>query len=92
MFSRLSINPPANAVNIATNILTYMEENSVNPKNLKAIGCDGTNVNTGWKGGVIKIIEAKIEKPTSVVNLYASCQRITSTSLATTIRWTDKRT
>lgn len=62
-FGHLSINPPVNAVNIATNILSYMKENTVNPKNLKAIGCDGTNVNTGWKGGVIRIIEVQIGKP-----------------------------
>lgn len=62
-FGHLLINPPANAVNIATNVLSYTRENSVNPKNLKAIGCDGTNVNTGWKDGVIRIIEVQIEKP-----------------------------
>uniref|UniRef100_A0A6P7GJ66 Uncharacterized protein LOC114338834 n=1 Tax=Diabrotica virgifera virgifera TaxID=50390 RepID=A0A6P7GJ66_DIAVI len=51
------------AANIAKNILSYMKENFVNPRNLKAIGCDGTNVNTGWKGGVIRTIEVQIGKP-----------------------------
>ena len=29
---------------------------------LIAIGCDSTNINTGWKGGVIQYIERKINR------------------------------
>ncbi|CAH0562822.1 unnamed protein product [Brassicogethes aeneus] len=30
---------------------------------LKEPGCDGTNVNTGWKGGIIRLIENDIKRP-----------------------------
>lgn len=41
---------------------------------LQVIGCDGTNVNTGWKGGVTKHIELIINKPLqwSICPLHAS--------------------
>ncbi|GBM71590.1 hypothetical protein AVEN_212941-1 [Araneus ventricosus] len=29
-------------------------------QNLSVIGCDGTNVNTGWKGGVIRLLETYV--------------------------------
>ena len=32
-------------------------------ENLVAIGCDGTSVNTGFNGGVIRLIEEKLNKP-----------------------------
>ncbi|GBM63784.1 hypothetical protein AVEN_72207-1 [Araneus ventricosus] len=32
-------------------------------QNLSIIGCDGTNVNTGWKGGVIRLLETYVGRP-----------------------------
>ncbi|GBN35123.1 hypothetical protein AVEN_68238-1 [Araneus ventricosus] len=32
-------------------------------QNLSVIGCDGANVNTGWKGGVIRLLETYIGRP-----------------------------
>ncbi|KAK3925304.1 Tetratricopeptide repeat protein 30-like protein [Frankliniella fusca] len=27
------------------------------------VGCDGTNTNTGWKGGIIRLLEEKLDRP-----------------------------
>jgi len=35
----------------------------VNFNNLIAVGCDGTNVNTGNRGGVITLLEKELQKP-----------------------------
>ncbi|GBM61592.1 hypothetical protein AVEN_226868-1 [Araneus ventricosus] len=32
-------------------------------QNLSVIGCDGANVNTGWKGRVIRLLETYIGRP-----------------------------
>ena len=43
-------------------------------ENLVAIGCDGTSVNTGFNGGVIRLIEEKLNKPLHwfICQLYAN--------------------
>lgn len=51
------------ATDIAKSILNYMETNQVDLSQLMVIGCDGTNVNTGWKGGVIRLLETYLDRP-----------------------------
>lgn len=51
------------ASSISKCIISYMSEKEVNVSNVIAVGCDGTNVNTGLKGGVIRILEEKLKKP-----------------------------
>lgn len=51
------------AIDIAKGIIGYMESHSADFSNLMVIGCDGTNVNTGWKGGVIRLLETQLNKP-----------------------------
>lgn len=36
-------------------------QKNVDCKQLVAIGCDGTAINTGWKNGIIHNIEVKVE-------------------------------
>lgn len=48
---------------IAESILKYLEDNSFDLDEVEAVGCDGTATNTGWKNGVIRNIEAKINRP-----------------------------
>ena len=31
-------------------------------KSIQALGSDSTNVNTGWEGGVIQLVESKLNK------------------------------
>ena len=38
-------------------IVNFSEDNGVSMESLVAIGCDGTNVNTGSKGGLITLME-----------------------------------
>ena len=51
------------AEGISKGFFQYAEENDIDLKDLVAIGCDGTAVNTGEKGGAIRMIEVKLNKP-----------------------------
>lgn len=51
------------AEGISKGFFQYAEENDIDLKDLVAIGCDGTVVNTGEKGGAIRMIEVKLNKP-----------------------------
>ncbi|CAH0560405.1 unnamed protein product [Brassicogethes aeneus] len=62
-FGHLSLSPPVKAIDMANGILSYITEKGISLTNLKVIGCDGTNLNTGWKGGVIRIIEERLQRP-----------------------------
>ena len=44
-------------------IIDYCASNELNWDEVAAIGCDGTAVNTGHKGGVIKRLENRLNKP-----------------------------
>ncbi|CAH0562964.1 unnamed protein product [Brassicogethes aeneus] len=62
-FGHISLNTSSKATDIASSILSFMKQNDVDLTNLKVIGCDGTNCNTGWKGGVIRLMETQLGKP-----------------------------
>lgn len=51
------------ADNIKTSIVNFMDENAISSDCLQAVGCDGTNVNTGNKNGVIRLLEQHIGRP-----------------------------
>ena len=44
-------------------LFEYAEENKIDVKELIVIGCDGTVVNTGEKGGAIRLVEMKLNRP-----------------------------
>lgn len=48
---------------ISNGIIYLLCEKNVNLANLVAIGCDGTAVNTGHKGGVIRNLEIHLKRP-----------------------------
>jgi hypothetical protein len=50
-------------------IVTLMQENNIDMQHLLTVGCDGTAVNTGKKGGVIRLLEEHanaVLKPTNL--------------------------
>lgn len=51
------------ARNITATMMDFFHTNNVNTDNVVVIGCDGTAVNTGSKGGVIRLIEERLQKP-----------------------------
>lgn len=51
------------AKNIGEHIVRYMSYVDIDLTKLVAIGCDGTAVNTGPKGGIIRIMELKLKRP-----------------------------
>jgi hypothetical protein len=44
-------------------IINYFSTSNISVDKLVAIGCDGTNVNTGQNNGVIRLIEVELGKP-----------------------------
>jgi len=51
------------ALSIEDSISKFLDENNIATSEVTAVGCDGTNVNTGKKGGVITMLENKIGRP-----------------------------
>ena len=51
------------SLSIHSGITRFLEEKSFSMTSLVAIGCDGTNVNTGMNNGVIKRIEDSLGRP-----------------------------
>lgn len=48
---------------IQTAIITYLQKNNFDVNDLLAVGCDGTAINTGKTGGVIRLLEEHIKRP-----------------------------
>lgn len=48
---------------IEKSIMDFLHENDICTKDLIAVGCDGTNVNTGIKGGTIRLLEETLGRP-----------------------------
>ena len=55
---------------IANGIFDFLSANHKEKNNIIGIVCDGTAVNTGAKGGAIRMIELKLNKPVS----WSICQ------------------
>ena len=51
------------AESIATGIWNFLNDNKIQTEDLVAIGCDGTNVNTGAHRGVIRLLEQRLGRP-----------------------------
>lgn len=51
------------AKTIKNSILAYLKSKSVKLNEIAVVGCDGTAVNTGFKGGIIRLIEEELSKP-----------------------------
>ena len=48
------------AQSICQGIIKFADQSNISLESLIAIGCDGTNVNTGTKGGIIRLLEKKL--------------------------------
>ena len=48
---------------ITDSIVTSLKERDVNTEKIQAVRCDGTNVNTGQKAGVIRRLEESFNHP-----------------------------
>lgn len=57
--------------NIASSIISFIQQNEIDLSKLIAIGCDGTNVNTGKKNGIIKRLEQFVGH--ALVCLFITC-------------------
>lgn len=58
------VSPSSGSSNdIASSIISYLSTHNIPLDELDVIGCDGTVTNTGWKSGVIRLIELHIKRP-----------------------------
>ena len=58
------ISPNAsNAEAITSSIISFLEENGIGLNHLEAVGCDGTALNVGRKGGILTLLENEIGRP-----------------------------
>lgn len=48
---------------VKESIEEFLSSNNISTDNIVAVGCNGTNVNTGRVGGVIRLLEEQYEKP-----------------------------
>ena len=51
------------AAAVTSGIFNFLETNSISTDDIVAVGCDGTAVNTGRKGGVIHMVEMRLQRP-----------------------------
>jgi desulfoferrodoxin (superoxide reductase-like protein) len=51
------------AKNIQSAIVSFLLANEIDTDKLTVIGCDGTNVNTGTLGGIIRLVEMQLHRP-----------------------------
>lgn len=91
-FGHLSLQPPVCAENIKNHMLQYLNNKGINLKDLVVIGCDGTNVNTGWKGGAIRLIEVSISKPLQWSICLLHTNELPLRHLTSKFRWPHKGT
>jgi len=45
------------SISLTSSITAFLDQNMISIEKLVAVGCDGTNVNTGCDGGVIRLLE-----------------------------------
>jgi hypothetical protein len=67
------------AKEIKTSITAFLSLNIINniaADELVAVGCDGTNVNTGKVGGVIRLLELDLEKPLQWLVCQLHCNEL----------------
>ena len=48
---------------ISAAILKFAKEKDISLNSLDAVGCDGTVLNTGTKGGIIRLLEESLQRP-----------------------------
>lgn len=64
------------ATAITSGIINFLETNNISTDDIVAIGCDGTAVNTGRKGGAIRMIEMKLQRPVQWIICLLHCNEL----------------
>lgn len=64
------------SLDITNSILDFFRGKNMSLENLKMIGCDGTPVNTGFKGGVISRLEKELKRPLQWMICLLHCNEL----------------
>ncbi len=51
---------PGTAENVSDSIIVKLRDMQIDTQNLKVLGGDGCNLNVGWRGGVMRLLEEKL--------------------------------
>ncbi|XP_050309269.1 uncharacterized protein LOC126745454 [Anthonomus grandis grandis] len=54
---------PVSGLSILNSLTEFLDNSSISLDSLEAVGCDGTNINVGSKGGIISLLERNIKRP-----------------------------
>jgi len=57
------VTPSSGSANIFEAVCEFFSENNISTDSLVVIGCDGTAVNTGKHGGIIRLLELHVTHP-----------------------------
>ena len=61
---------------IAEGIIQFFDTNKMSTEDIIAVGCDGTNVNTGVSGGVIRLLETRFGRPLQWLICMLHCNEL----------------
>ena len=64
------------AAAITSGIFNFLETNSFSTDGIVAVGCDGTAVNTGRKGGVIHMVKMRLQRPVQWIIRLLHCNEL----------------
>lgn len=64
------------AKDIKSSITDFLSLNKIAVDKVVAVGCDGTNVNTGKNGGVIRLLELGLQKPLQWLVCQLHCNEL----------------
>ena len=64
------------AAAITSGIFNFLETNSISTDDNVAVGCDGTAVNTGRKGGVIHMVEMRLQRSAQWIICLLHCNEL----------------
>ena len=48
---------------VTVELIKYIDETGVDKTQIVALGCDGTVVHTGVKGGIVRLFELSLKRP-----------------------------
>ena len=69
------VSPTGGSSKVVTDeLMTYLHEKDVDLSKIQAMGCDGTAVNTGTKGGIVRLFELSLKRPVNwfICQLHAN--------------------
>lgn len=75
---------------VCDKMFKFFNDNGISLENLKAIGCDGTPLNTGPRGGIIRFLEIQMKRAMQWMVCMIHCNELPLRHLIITVDGTSK--